>query len=371
MSTTTPDRPTSAGDHRPSGTRRLGCYVMPGASRDPRAALTQARAAETLGLGSVWLSERWAAKELGSVCGAVAATTSEVRIVAGVTHFGTRHPVVLAGLGTTLQALSGGRFSLGIGRSMPALWPLLGLPAPTTVSMEDHARILQQLWRSETVSYSGPAGRYPALRATDSPDGDPPPLLLAAVGPNTLDLAGRVFDGVILHPFLSDEAVARARDVVRGAAVDAGRDPEAVRIYGQMVTVADADAATIDDLVAARALTYFEMRGLGDALFAANGWDPATLRGVREHPLMARVRTFADHDLSLDERSQVVRDTVPAEWIAQTSATGTADAVATRLADYLDAGLDELVLHGSTADQLGPVLDAIARQHRRSTWRQT
>jgi probable F420-dependent oxidoreductase len=344
------------------GARRLGCYVMPGGSNDPLAGLEQAKAAESLGLGSVWLSERWASKELGAMGGAIAASTRRVRIVAGITHFGTRHPVVLAGLGTTLQALSGGRFEIGVGRSIPNLWPMLGLPLPNLRALEDHASILRGLWASETVKYDGPAGTYPRLRATDTPDVAAPPLLLAAIGPKTVALAGRVFDGVILHPFLTREAVGRAREAVRDAAAAAGRDPDAVRIYGQIVIAPDMDSTGADEIVAARALTYFDMAGLGDALFEANGWERGTLGRVRAHPLMEKVTTFADHDLTVAERIEIVADTVPGEWLADTSAGGTATAVAGRIGEYLEAGLDEIVLHGTTAEHLGPVVTAFEAQ---------
>jgi alkanesulfonate monooxygenase SsuD/methylene tetrahydromethanopterin reductase-like flavin-dependent oxidoreductase (luciferase family) len=47
---------------------RLGAYLLPGRMDDPRPALEQARSAEEIGFRSVWLSERWASKEIGSLC---------------------------------------------------------------------------------------------------------------------------------------------------------------------------------------------------------------------------------------------------------------------------------------------------------------
>jgi 5,10-methylenetetrahydromethanopterin reductase len=339
---------------------RLGCYVMPGASTDPVAGVAEAVAAEQLGLGSVWISERWAAKELGSLAGALAVATTRVRINSGITHFGTRHPVALAGLASTTQALSGGRFALGLGRSLPNLWPMLGLPTPTVPLMEDLARILRDIWAGKTVSYSGPAGMFPRLFGSEQPDVEPPPLLLAAIGPKTLALAGRAFDGVILHPFLTTAAVARSREIVRAAATEAGRDPDSVRVYGELVVAPDMDADAADRIVAARALTYFDMQGLGEALFAVNNWDPGTLARIRSHPHMKRVSTFADHDLTIDERIEVVHDTVPADWLRETSGGGAAAEVASRLRAYLDAGIDELVLHGASPSELASVVAAFA-----------
>src|SRR5690606_35993610 len=95
--------------------------------------------------------------------------------------------------------------------------------------MEDYANILRQLWRGEPVDYDGPAGRYEKMAFREVP-GDlvPPPMHLAAIGEKTLQLAGRCFDGVFLHPFMTPEAVATKTAIVRRAAEEAGRDPDSV-----------------------------------------------------------------------------------------------------------------------------------------------
>ena len=91
-------------------TATLGCYVLPGGVSDPGPVIAQAQAAEIQGLGTVWIGERYDTKDLPSLAGALSQTTERVRIAAGITHPGLRHPMVLASMGQTLQALSGGRF---------------------------------------------------------------------------------------------------------------------------------------------------------------------------------------------------------------------------------------------------------------------
>src|SRR5277367_77206 len=201
----------------------LGAYALPGRVTDPRPGLEQAVTGEALGLGSIWVAERWEKKEIAATLGAISQRTSRVKLVAGMTHFGTRHPIVLAGMGSTLQALSGGRFVLGFGRSVAFVWKNLGVPVPVSAAMADYAQILRALWRGETVSYEGPAGRYPSMRMPEIPD-VPPKMILAAIGAKTLALAGTHFDGVVLHPFLTPEGVARSVSIVRQAALQAGRD---------------------------------------------------------------------------------------------------------------------------------------------------
>ena len=224
----------------------LGCYVLPGGVTDPPVGLEQARAAEQLGLGTVWIGERYDTKDLPSLAGAIGQVTERVDVGAAVTHPGLRHPMVLASMGQTLQSLTGGRFRLGLGRSAAWRWRQYGAPVPTLASLGDTADVLRRLWRGETVSYRGPAGDFPELRLAQRADVAPRPLLLAAIGPATLALAGRGFDGVLLHPFLTPDGVRHSIGVVRDAAAAAGRDPASLRCIAAVVVAPDrspADAA--------------------------------------------------------------------------------------------------------------------------------
>jgi 5,10-methylenetetrahydromethanopterin reductase len=338
----------------------LGSYVLPGGVSDPRPAIEQARHAEAGGLGTVWIGERYDTKDLPTLAGALSQATSRVRIGAAVTHTGLRHPMVLASMGQTLQALSGGRFLLGLGRSARWRWRDYGAPAPTLASLGDCADILRQLWAGETVGYDGPAGRFPRLRLAQRIDGPPPPLLLAAVGPKTLDLAGRSFDGVILHPFLTAAAVARSVRIVRAAATKSGRDLTGFGCYAAVVVAPDRSPQDAEVAVRARAAGYFQVTGLGDALVAANGWNPDDLARYRRHPtLVALGDEQADKALSRQELVEVSRS-LPDAWLPSASATGSAADCAKRLHEYLDAGADELVLHGTTSEHLGSLTERFA-----------
>ncbi|MGD9796841.1 MAG: TIGR03857 family LLM class F420-dependent oxidoreductase [Acidimicrobiia bacterium] len=341
---------------------RLGCYVLPGGVSDPRPGLDQARRAEAIGLGTVWIGERYDTKDLPSLAGALSQVTERVRIAAGITHTGLRHPMVLASMGQTLQALSGGRFALGLGRSAMWRWNNYGAPAPTLASLGDHATILRRLWAGETVTYDGPAGRFPLLRLAQRPPLAPPPVLLAAVGPKTLALAGSAFDGVILHPFLTPDAVGRSVAIVREAAEAAGRDPSALRCAATVVVAPDLTPEEEGLAVGSRAAGYFDVRGLGDSLVAANGWDPDDLARYRSHPTLVGLEgKQADKALSRPVLVELSR-TMPPDWLPSSSAAGSTEACAARLHEYLDAGADELVLHGSTAEHLEGLAGAFAEQ---------
>jgi probable F420-dependent oxidoreductase len=334
---------------------QLGAYLLPGRVNDPTVAIGQARAAEHLGLGSVWISERWGTKDLAVLAGAVSQTISRGRIAAGITHFLVRHPVVLASTAMTLQALTGGRFILGVGRSVGPMWTAVGLPPMTNSVLVDSADIIRRLCRGEKVRYKGPAGNYPILKLGDLPDAEPPPIVLAAIGPRSLELAGTHFDGVLLHPFLTADAVGRSAETVRKAAVAAGRDPSEVPVYATVVVAPDLTADEEVAVVGARAVTYFQIPSFGERLAGVNGWDVNELGRLRAHPKLAGLRGSADNAFTRAELTEV-SGLLPAEWLDRGAAVGSAGRCADRLREYLDAGADELVLHGSTPELLGPVV---------------
>jgi 5,10-methylenetetrahydromethanopterin reductase len=306
----------------------------------------------------VWIGERFDTKDLPSLAGAISQVTSQVGIGAAVTVPGVRHPMVLASMGQTLQALTGERFALGMGRSAPWRWRQYGVTAPSLASLGDTADILRRLWAGETVTYDGPAGTFPELRLPQRPDAQPPPLLLAAVGPRTLALAGRAFDGVILHPFLTPDAVARSIDLVRDAATRAGRDPATLRCCATVVVAPDRTDQEAAYAVGARAAGYFQLRGLGDALVTANRWKAEDLAHYRALPKLAELGArSADKALTRDELVELSR-ALPSEWLPSASAVGDTATCAARLREYRAAGADHLVLHGSTADHLGGLVSA-------------
>ena len=56
---------------RTGDSSRLGAYLLPGRIKDPLDAIIQAEAGERIGLGTMWVSERWGNKDIGAICGAV------------------------------------------------------------------------------------------------------------------------------------------------------------------------------------------------------------------------------------------------------------------------------------------------------------
>lgn len=336
----------------------LFSFVLPGQVASPNAAIEQARDAERIGHAGIVLSERWESKELGSVLGALAATTERVKLMAGVMHFSTRHPLVQTGMAQTLQMLSGDRFVLALGRGVPAHFPQLGIEVLSYQGVADHVAIMRKLMAGETVRYEGPAGKYPEMQLAIGYD-RPPPILLGAASAASLRCAGAHFDGVALHPFLTVEGVARSISIAKESAKEAGRDPDALQFYATVVVAPNTlDPAQRLDMVEARAVSYFMHEMIGGALAAANGWDLAPVRRLVDAGL---ARLEYENAAIADKRQRMAAAAalLPAEWISSAAAVGSVRDCVERLSAYREAGADFIILHGSTPAQQAVLFGAM------------
>jgi probable F420-dependent oxidoreductase len=309
-------------------------------------------------MGSVFLSERFNIKEAATLSGAAAACTERLGIATGVTNHNTRHPIVTASYATTMHRLTGGRFALGLGRGMDRMFDAFGLPRITTAQMEDFAGLMRRLWQGEVViGHDGPAGKWPVL-ALDPEFSEDIPLLISAFGPQSLRLAGRVFDAVLLHTFFTDETVQRCVATVRASAEQAGRDPAAVRIWSCYAVVGDwlPEDVRLKKTVG-RMATY--LQAYGDLMVRTNDWDPAVLVRFRADPFVAGFRGALDGKATTAELEHVAT-LIPAEWLAP-AATGSPQQCAAAVLRQLELGTDSVILHGATPAELTPVVEAYRR----------
>ena len=333
----------------------LGFYVLAGGPTSPKPLIQEVHDAEQIGLGSGFVSERYNVKEAATLSGAVGAVTTKLGVATAATNHNSRHPLVTASYATTMHRLTDGRFTLGLGRGIAPLQAAYGLAPITTAQLEDMAGLLRRLWKGEAIfDHNGPAGHWPVLHLSNDFDEDIP-LLLVAFGPQTLALAGRAYDSVVLHTFFTDETTANAVAAVRRAAEEAGRDPAAVRIWSCFATVPDpVDETDLLKRTVGRLATY--LQGYGDLLVKTNGWDPDVLARFRADPVVSTVPgaidTVADH-----AQLAHIAGLLPKEWLAS-AAIGTPDACAAAARAQFDLGVDGVILHGSTPAQLAPVVEA-------------
>ncbi|GAA1907375.1 TIGR03857 family LLM class F420-dependent oxidoreductase [Williamsia serinedens] len=331
----------------------LGCYLLAGQPDSSRDILDEARAAESLGLGTAFVSERYNRKEAIALAGAAVAVTDRITIATAATNHNTRHLMVTAGATRTLRDLSGGRFVLGLGRGIPVLQDLYGLSPITTGGLEDAAGLLRRLFRGEAiVGHDGPAASVPVLHLDSSLD-EYLPLALVAFGPKTLTLGGRCFDEVVLHTYFTPETTQRAVRTVKDAAEKAGRDPAAVRVWSCLATVGDhVPEATRLRKTVGRLGTY--LQGYGDLLVRTNGWDQAVLQRFLADPVVSSIPGL-DIAATADQLEHAA-GLLPEEWL-QNAAVGTSEQCVDAIRGQLDLGCDAVILHGSTPTELAPIVE--------------
>jgi probable F420-dependent oxidoreductase len=334
----------------------LGYYLLAGAGGDgPATLMDEARRGEQLGFGTAFISERWNVKEASSLVGAACAVTERMQIATAATNHNTRHPLITGSWATTMHRLSRGRFTLGIGRGIAAIYGAFGIPAVTTAQMEDWAQVMRRLFHGELIfNHDGPMGKYPIL-FLDPDFNEDIRLALVAFGPNTLKLGGRAFDDVILHTYFTPETLQRCVKTVKSAAEQAGRDPDRVRVWSCFATVGDhlPEELRLKKTVA-RLATY--LQGYGDLLVGTNGWDPAVLQRFRADSVVTSVAGGIDHKAT-PEQIEHIATLIPDEWL-QPSATGSAQQCAARIRGEFGFGADAVILHGATPVELEPVVAA-------------
>ncbi len=342
-------------DRTASTLNELGFYTLAGHSATPRDLIDEMRSAEQLGLGAAFISERFNTKEAATLCGAAAASSESMGIATAATNHNTRHPLVTATFAMTMHKMTGGRFALGLGRGFDMLFDIMGLPRITMAQMTDAIGVYRRLWAGEMVmGHDGPAGRFPMLCL--DPDFDESiPVVITAIGGRTLEWAGGVADGVVLHTFFTDETLSASVEAVRRGAERAGRDPASLRIWSVLATVGDHldEELRLKKLVG-RLGTY--LQGYGDLMVAVNGWDPAVLATFRADEVVSGVGGALDAKASTDQLEHVAT-LLPDEWL-QAAATGSSEACARRVLGQFDLGADGVILHGATPTESAPVVEA-------------
>jgi coenzyme F420-dependent glucose-6-phosphate dehydrogenase len=174
-----------------------------------------------------WVDDASASGFAFSTIGAMAQATSGLEFATGVTTPLFRyHPAVVAQAAATLDRLSGGRFTLGVGTGENINEGPLGYEFPAyaerNARMRESLEIMRRLLDGEKLTFSG--DYYETDRAKlYSPPLGPVPILLAAGGPKSATLAGEMAQGVVTSVKDPAETMERVVVPLRAAAEAAGR----------------------------------------------------------------------------------------------------------------------------------------------------
>ena len=154
-------------------------------------------------------------------------------------------PALLAQAMTTLDHLSSGRLTVGVGMGwLPEAYEAAGVPyAGRGARFEEYLRCLVALWTEDPVEFRGEHYSVPRSHLGIRPVQRPhPPVLVGGAAPAALRRAGRLAQGWIGSTRQDLDSLADSVAQVREGAREAGRDPGAVRILLRaVVDLVDAD----------------------------------------------------------------------------------------------------------------------------------
>jgi F420-dependent oxidoreductase-like protein len=322
---------------------------------DPREAARHARDLERAGVDMLWVAELYSFDAV-SILGYLAAHTERAELASGILPIYSRTPTLTAMTAAGLDAVSGGRFVLGLGSSGPQViegWHGVPFDKPLTRTREI-IDICRQVWKRERVVYDGDAYQLPLpadrgtglgkpLKIINHPVRDDIPIYIAALGPKNVQMTAQLADGwlpVFFHP---DKAEIWQQDLEIGrAARDPQRAPLEI-VAGGTVAICDQDTARqLRD--AARPMTALYVGGMGAR--GRNFYNNV----FRRYGYEAEAEKI--QDLYLSGQKAEAEALVPEEFLTATAMVGDEGFVRERIQAYKASGVTRLTVHPVGDDPL-------------------
>jgi 5,10-methylenetetrahydromethanopterin reductase len=204
------------------------------AGQVPSAGILQAaKVADEKGFGTVWKGES-NSRDPTAILPAIAAVTKRVRLGTAVIHIFARTPVETGIFAATMDELSGGRFTLGLGVANETLASWHGLQGGHPLKRaEEYIGIVRKVFAAEKLQTQGEYYSSSNFRLEFKPPGTHLQIILAALGPKMGQLAGRIADGAIINMADPGRIAFVAENLAIGAK-EAGRDPKGLEIVAKV-----------------------------------------------------------------------------------------------------------------------------------------
>ena len=309
------------------------------ARNDIKGTVEFVRQAEKLGVERVWSAEAWGQDAVTSLA-FLAAQTDRIGLGTGIMQISARVPSMIAMTSLSLQALSNGRFTLGLGASGPQVVEGLhgvAYDSPLT-RLRETVEIIRMGFQGEKLSYQGKQYTLPRLGGEgkairlDFP-ATKIPIFLATLAPRSLEYTGASADGWLGTSFSPDHAETHLAHI-RSGAERAGRSIKDIELN---VTCPVSIGEDVEGMIEARrAGVAFNMGAMGSA--TTNFYNDAFRR--------AGFVNDAEEIQSLwlaGKREEATRR-VPDAMVTQFGALGTSQMVSERFRLYRDVGIDSLTL---------------------------
>ena len=204
----------------------------------------------------------------------MAAATTRIGVGTAIAYAVGRSPLVLANDARFLDEMSEGRFTLGLGtgtRGMMVGWHGVTDPEGPASRMEELIPLLRRLWHL----HEGPVqheGRFYSCNITPTADIAPPfrpeiPIYTAGVNARMIEVAGRVSNGLICHPTITDAYLDEvARPAIERGAAKTGRTASDVALKGVIICAISDDAEQARREAAAQIAFYVAPRAYGPVM---------------------------------------------------------------------------------------------------------
>ncbi len=314
---------------------------------DPKAAAQTAADYERAGVDAIWVAELYSFDAV-SILGYLAAKTERMELVSGILPIYSRTPALIASTAAGLDAVSDGRFVLGLGASGPQViegWHGVKYDKPLTRTREliDICRIV---WKRERLVYEGDAYTLPLpadqgtglgkpLKLINHPVREDIPIWVASLGHKNVAMTAELANGwlpVFFHPD-------KARDVW-GEDLDAGMAKRDDALGPLQINAGGTVAITNDKAVAdgirdfSRPMTALYVGGMGAK--GKNFYNNVFKRyGYEEEAEKIQ-------DLYLDGKKDEAAALVPDDFLDSTALVGDEGRVKERIEAYRDAGVTHL-----------------------------
>ncbi len=300
--------------------------------------------AERLGFDGIWVADSHSVmRDPYAILNVLAIKTEKLKLATGVTHTVTRHPAVLANSWATLHELSGGREILGIGVGESAVHNL-GLKPERLVVFEEKLNTIRALIKGEKVEYQGRQIHMPWSNYNT-------PIFMACSGPKSLQLGGRIADG-ILYQVGADPSFHRyALDNIRKGAQAAGRKLDDIKLYARLACAISND----------REMAREEVKGY--CSIAAGTTFKTVPREYFSDDLYQQLSNFkANYDYAEHGSNQAKHKALLTDDIVDAIAfAGTPEEVLPRFKALLAMGVQGFVLPFSMSDAI-PYMETFAKE---------
>lgn len=297
-------------------------YTLSGEEHKPNDLVRYAQKAESLGFEFVSISDHfhpWVDKQgesvfVWGVIGGVAHATDRISLGTGVTCPTVRiHPAIIAQAAATAASMMPGRFYLGVGTGENLNEHILGDHWPAydqrAEMLEEAVDVIRMLWEGESVTYYGNYYTVENARIYTLPD-KLPPIMVAAAGEKSAELASRIGDGLVM--------VSADADIVEQFR---SGSPTQRPVYGQITVCCHEDAE--------------EARKI-----AHEWWPNAGIQG--------EISQMLPTPAHFEQVAKLVRE----EDVAESVVCGNdVDAHRAKIQEYIDAGIDHVYIHQVGPDQ--------------------